>query len=255
VSLVARPFHLPGRQQLDAIGARVQQTLPELARDWWGENGRVQLVAVEPWSDELRSSAVRAVVREDTDRWLCFIGPEQAWLKLAEGWLGCEVHAPGPLVDLLLRELCLAIYRQVAASSGAAAVLEDGGWSLVSPASLAAHVGTVVIELDIDGVPLTLVGPSSLWSEADAWPAMREGARTQPVSEALADTRVRIDVRLPEVRVPMADVTELAVGDFLDLEHDVSGRVRVIAQGVALELTGQLGQADGCRAAKIIGTQ
>src|SRR5688500_9119739 len=103
MSTPARPFHLHGRSQLDALGACVQRVLPELARDWWSEENRIQLVGVTGWTDELRSSSLRCVVREGVDGWIAFVGAEHAWLKLAESWLHCEVPSDGPLIQALQR--------------------------------------------------------------------------------------------------------------------------------------------------------
>ena len=251
MSTPARPFHLHGRSQLDALGACVQRVLPELARDWWSEENRIQLVGVTGWTDELRSSSLRCVVREGVDGWIAFVGAEYAWLKLAESWLHCEVPTDGPLIQALQREFCLAVYRRLAGRDAPAVVLEDGDWSRVPADALQPGAGTVVVELDVDGVPLTLVASIALWPELAAWREPRPAQPTHQVVSALGEIPVSVDVRLPCIRIPMTDMATLGVGDFLDLGYDLSGRVRVVGANVDVDLVAVLGQHDSHKAIRI----
>lgn len=247
----ARPLHLLGRRQLDALGARIQQALPPLARNWWRQENRIQLVGVSTWTEELRSSSLRYVLRDGEGRWLALLGTEQAWLKLAESWLGCEVPVEGPLIRTLRHEFCLALYRQMVGPEATAVVLEPAGWSEIPPSSLKVGGGALVIELDVDGIPLTVLAPVGLWPEFASWPVSRPAPVLQQAAAALADTSLAIEVRLHSVRVPMTDMGSLAAGDFLNLGHDLSGRVRVMNEGSQIDLSAVLGQHDGHRAVRI----
>lgn len=251
MSAEARPLYLLGQQRLARAGACIQQSLPELAARWWGEDNRVQLVAVSMWDEALRSSSVRCVVRDEADGWLALLGTQQAWLKLAESWLGCDVPADSPLVETLHREFCLALHARLSSCDGAAVALDEPGWFAIPGNALTPGGGALVVELDVDGIPLTLLAPIAFWPEIAAWPPVRTSQSMQQVASALGDTPLRVDVRLPGVRVAMTDMASLAVGDFLNLEHDLSGRVRVTSEHVDIDLPALLGQHGGCKAIRI----
>jgi hypothetical protein len=248
----ARPYLLPAPGRLDALSACVQQMLPELSRDWWREADRVQLVGVSALDDELRASPLRLLVRESSQAWLALLGTHEAWRKLAEGWLDCEVPAAGPLVETLQREFCLALYRRLGAREAAVAVvLETADWSQVPASALRAGAGTIVLELDVEGIPLTLVAPIALWPEFAGWPQGERERPTHEVVDALGDAQVRVDVRLPAVRVAMTDVASLAAGDFLDLQQDLTGLVRVVGSNVDVDLAADLGRQGAHKAIRI----
>lgn len=251
MNAATRPFHLHGRQRLAALGAQVQQALLPLARDWWCDESRIQLAGVTSWDEELRASPLPCVVRESAEGWLAFLGAEHAWLKLAESWLNCGVASAGPLIQTLQREFCLAVYRSLTARDAAAVVLEEATWSQVPSHALQQGGGAVVVELDVDGVPLTLIAPLTLWPPLADWPQVRSAQPQQQVISVLRDTLVDVDVRLPCVRMPMTDMATLAVGDFLDLGYDLSGQVRVVGAAADLTLPAVLGQAGSRKAVQI----
>jgi hypothetical protein len=248
-----RPFQLLGRDRLAAITERVNRVLPDLARDWWAGASPIQLVAVSAWSDvggQHRGSPVRCLLRE-SDVWLAFLGPEHAWLEVIEGWLGCELHAMSPLAQRLQREFCLALFAKLTGREAAPTLLAEEDLPQLPPQATRAGAGTVVIELDIGAVPLTLVAPVEIWPELAA-PAVRATQRSLTEAfAALADTRLSLDVRLPGVPLSMAEAATLNVGDFLDLRHDLSGRVQVLGTNMSLRLEGVLGQANGQKAIRL----
>jgi hypothetical protein len=253
VSPQARPLYLLGSRRLDELGTRIQQVLPALARDWWRQESCIQLVAVSVFNETLRSSSLRYVLRGGSaGEWLAFLGTEQAWLKLAESWLGCEVVADTPLVGALRREFCLSFFRQLLEPAASAVmVLEQASWSDIPACALQLGGGAVVIELDVEGIPVIVLAPITLWPDLAAWPASASPISVQPVAAGLADTALQVEVRLPSVRVSMADIGTLAVGDFLDLGHDLSGRVRVMSAAAPFELAAVLGQHEQHKAISI----
>lgn len=247
----ARPFHLLGRSRLGQVALRVQQCLPALSRDWWQQENRIQLISVSMWNEEFRASALRYVLRGAEGRWLALLGAEAAWLKLAESWLGCEVAVEGPLVSALRRGFCHALYRQLVGRDESAVVLDRPAWSDVPAGALATGGGTLVIELDVEAVPITVLSPVVLWADLASWSSPASVPGLQQVASALAANVVQVEVRLPGVRVPVTDMGSLTVGDFLDLEYDLSGRVHLVGVGAQINVSAMLGQCAGSKAVKI----
>jgi hypothetical protein len=249
----ARPFYLPGSERLAAIGERVRRSLHTVAQEWWTQPQGLQVIAVTPLesaAQSIRSSRLRYVAR-DGDAWLGYIAPDFACVKLAEGWLGCEISSPGPLVETLEREFCQGLFAELRGAEGAAVVLTDSDWSQLPATELHAGAGTVVIEIDIDGVPVTLIAPARLWPELlDA--TVRPSSRALgQVAAAVPDTRIRLEARLPAVQVPFAEVGALAPGDFIDLQLDLSGSVRLVSRDIELSVPALLGKSDGQRAIQL----
>src|SRR5262245_57439990 len=128
----SRPYYLLGGKRLAAISERVRQALGTISRAWWGERAGVQLIAVTAWENaeqSWRAARLRYVIR-DGDVWLGYIAPNSACVKLAEGWLGCEVTAPSPLVELLEREFCQELFAELRGPGGGPALtFADSDWS------------------------------------------------------------------------------------------------------------------------------
>lgn len=246
----ARPFHLLGERQLEEVGACIQQALPDLSSHWWRDRA-LQLIGVTRWREELRDGPVRFLVRGEAGRWLGVLGTESAWLKLGEGWLGCHVPSSGPLVATLQREFCRALYAAVAGADGSAAVLEHVSWSDIPDEALRTGGGALVIEFDVEGVPLAVLAPIALWPKSAEWNAPARGQKLQQVAASLQESKVDLDVRLPVSRIPMTEMGTLAIGDFLDLQQDLSGRVRLSSERADIELTGVLGRQDEHKAIRI----
>lgn len=248
-----RPLHLLSQQRLNAIAAQVHEALPEIVQAWWPTSCQIQLVAVSSWENaaqDLQFSPPRYLVR-DAQLWLAILGNEAAWSKLAEGWLECDVPMAGPLVQTLQRQFCVDLFGRLTGRGTTALVFDDGNAHQVPPHALRAGAGTTVIELDINGVPLILVSPIELWSSMTQWPEQPHSRPLEQMAQALGDTRVCLDVRLPPVRVAMADLASLAPGDFLDLQQDLSGRVRLANRGIGVTLHGVLGQHAGQKAIRL----
>lgn len=246
----ARPLFVLGQRQLDQIGASMQHALAELSRSWWRDRA-LQLVGVSMWSETWRSASLKYLLRAEQGRWLGFLGADKAWLKLAEGWLGCDVPVGGPLVDTLEREFCLACFRSVVGADVVAVVLDHSTWSDIPASALRTGGGALVIELDVEGVPLTLLAPIDLWPPFATWQTPRSTSPLHEASKSLRESVVELEVRLAAARIPMTEIGTLAVGDFLNLEHDLSGRVRVLSAQASVELTAVLGQQGGCKAVRI----
>lgn len=251
MSTAARPLHLFGHKALEQFAAKAQVALAPLLAQWWNVPRCVQVIGATPWDPTLQASPVRHVVRGEVGSWLAFLGTEQVWNKIAATWLDCDVGGSGPLLHALERAFCLAIYGCFKPGCAAAAMDADA-WEQIPASALQLGAGTVIVELDIDGVPLGLVAPLSLWPDQQDWPDHTPSTtKLERRSDALSQSLVRLEVTLPPVPMPAAELAELAVGDFLNLEHGLGGAVRLHCAAANWELSGTLGQADGRRAVRI----
>lgn len=244
-------FQLLGKARLAAVADRVNESLPQLARGWWRGACPIQLAGVTPAVDlreQLNLSHVRYLLRSG-DLWLALLGVDHVWMKLAGAWLGCDVLASSPLTRHMQKEFCIELFIQLAAPAVIEpVVLEPEDVPKLPSSTLRTGSGAVAIELDIDGVPLTLVAPIDLWPQLAA-PAVK--AARQPLNSvvaALSKTRVALNVCLPAVQWSVAEAAALAVGDFVDLQQDLSGRAHVTAANLHLTLAGVLGKEAGCKA-------
>jgi len=244
-------FHLLSKARLAAVADRVNEILPQLARGWWSGACPIQLAGVTPAVDlreQLNLSHVRYLLRSD-DLWLALLGVDHVWMKLAGAWLGCDELAGSRLTRHLQKEFCVELFTHLAAPAVIeAVVLEPEDAPKLPSSTLRGGSGAVAIELDIDGVPLTLVAPIDLWPEL-ATPAVK--ALRQPLSSvaaALGKTRVALNVCLPAVQWSVAEAAALTVGDFVDLRQDLSGRAHLTAADMRLTLAGVLGKEAGCKA-------
>jgi flagellar motor switch protein FliM/N len=249
----SRPYFLLGGRRLAALNERVRLALEAVAREWFAQPHALQLIAVTPAEStaaELRTCRLRYLAR-DGDAWLGYIAPDFACVKLAEIWLGCAIPAPGPLVETLEREFCLELFGQLRGTHGGAAIFVGNDSSGLPDSALRAGAGTAIVEVDIDGIPLTLVVPAQVWPDLLDVPV---GASTRPLSEvatALTASRIHVEARLPAVQLPLSEVSSLALGDFVDLQLDLTGAVRIVSNELPLALEAVLGKRDGHRAIQI----
>lgn len=251
MSAAARPLYLFGHKALEQFAAEARAALAPLLSRWWSGRRCIQVIGTTPWDPALHASPVRHVVRGQASGWLAFLGTEQIWNKIAATWLDCEVGGGGPLVHALERAFCMAVYDCF--KPGAAAVgMDADAWEHIPASALQVGAGTVIVELDIDGVPLALVAPLSLWRDPQDWPDQKPSTtKLERRSDALSQSFMRLDVTLPPVQMPAAELAELAVGDFLNLEHGLGGAVRLRCADANWELSGTLGQSGGHRAVRI----
>ena len=248
-----RPFQLLGRKRLAGIAERIQAALEPLTRDWWAPSSSIQLAGVSAWSDhaeQLRASPLRFLVR-DGDLWLALLGHEQVWRRLAGSWLGCEVILDSALTEHLQREFALSLFGHLVGRETPNAVLSDEELPRIPVSALRRGAGTLVIELDIDGVPLMMVAPIELWPSLAIPPVAAARSAFTAATQALTQTRIKLDVQLAAVQMPLTELASLSAGDFLDLAHDLSGRVRVSGAGLNLSLAAALGQHTGCKAIRM----
>jgi len=248
------PFQLLGKARLAAIADHVHEVLPALARGWWNGACPIQLAGVTAAADlrdQLSASPVRYFLR-DGELWLAALGAEHAWLKLTETWLGCEVLSGSPLVRSLQREFCTELFVKLIGGSAEPALLGPEDAPSLPPNATRAGSGSTVIELDIDGVPLMLVVPIELWPTLAAPAVQAARSALTPVSHALGESRITLNVHLPAVSWSAAEAASLAVGDFLDLQQDLNGRARVIGTDLDLTLAAMLGQEGGQKAVRLM---
>jgi hypothetical protein len=247
-----RPYFLLGGRRLAAISERIHQALDAIARDWCREPYGIELIevsALESAASGMRAARFAYFAR-DGEAWIGLIAADVARGKLAEQWLGCEVAKPGLLVETLEREFCKALFVALRAKGGTAAVVApDGDDSARMPSSaLRAGAGTAVVEIEAGGIPMMLV------VSADVWPELLDVPMApcpRPLSQAVAaisNAPVRIEARFPAVEMPLSEVGALAPGDFVDLQLDLTGAVRVVSSDIDLGLDAVLGKRAGLRA-------
>lgn len=240
-----KPLQLLSPRRLAMISERVQAILPELSREWWNQAGAIQLAGVSACGVSAPGAAPRFLVR-DGDLWLALLGHEQAWRKLAASWLGCEVLVDSPLTQSLQREFCLAFFMKLAGRAAPDASLADEELPRVPASAFRPGAGTVAVELDIDDVPLTFLAPMELWPALQMPSVTATRSKLTSAAHALAASQIRLDVQLAAVKMPLTELASLSPGDFLDLAHDLSGRVCV--SGLEVSLSATLGQHNGCKA-------
>lgn len=245
----ASPYYLPAASRLRELEARVRQSLPGLLERWWVRSCEVREVRIgaldepEPFAPE----RVRYLARSG-EQLLALTGAERSWLTLAEGWLGCHVGGAGQLVQTLERAFCADLFQALARTETAPAVMSDVAWAQIEDAALRPGAGGLRLELTLGDAALTLVLNAALLG-AGAWPEPAAPRRAlRACNEVLEATRVRMAVHLPAVQVPLTAVAALAVGDFLNLRQDLSGRVEMRGEQVDVQLSGSVGCVHGRKA-------
>ncbi len=246
-----QPYYLLGSRQLGIIAERIQFALPGLLKAWWTKPCPAQVTTVNSWealAEELRSSAVRYLVRSER-AWMAVLGSEHAWHKLSEQWLGCSVISATPLIEALRHEFCVSLFKALVGESSA--VVDESDWPLLPTHAMRAGGGSTAAEVDFDGVPLTLITPIEMWPDLMQPVTVARKQALEPSSAAMSGTSIDLNVLLSSVRVSMAEMAMLEVGDVINLQDDLSGRVRVTGKHMELTLSAVLGQQAGKKAISI----
>lgn len=251
----AQPYHLVGSEQLAALEQHWRDAVAQLAAGWWPEDGGAQLRA-RACDDtaQLPGQRLRHCVREGA-AWLALYGDEHTWLALAESWLGCRAAAGGALVAELIRGFSTDLFRALYRDARAPLLTAEPPLPHWPQAALRPGAGTLKLELDAGGVTLPMLANPALYGADGAAPERRPAKPLAPCNGALGAARVRLAVTLAPARVPLTDIAALAAGDFLNLGHDLSGRVQVRGQDVQLTLPAVLGRSGDRKAIRITSVQ
>lgn len=256
MSDAVRPYYLLGRRRLALLEAEVQATLAPLVERWWPRPAALT-VAIENLSPAAGPAAgdLRFFARRD-DAWLALVASEQEYVGLAEDWLGCTVATSSDLVRALLRTFGGELFAALADRDAPPAALFEPDahpQSVQLPPDMARPgAGTLALDIAIGGGRLRLLASAALW------PTLAEQPRgavppLAPCSTALGECRVALNAMLPAVRLPLPGIATLAVGDFLNLGHDLSGTVQLRGVDAALALSATLGRRASHKAIRIGG--
>lgn len=255
----ASPYYLPGASRLRTLEQRLQETLPALLRRWSPKPGAQCEARVSALDDVLEFAPERIrYLAHAGDCWLVLNGGERVWAALAESWLGCHVASGSSLVGVLEREFCMDLFQCVAQigdiDTPIATVLNDVEWSEIPAYALRRGAGTLRIDWTLDAGELTLWASAPLLGSALANDDSSDVSALNPESraQALNETRVRLSAHLPAVHLPLPEVATLAVGDFLNLRHDLSGRVELRGLDADVCLSAAVGRLDGFRAVSLL---
>lgn len=237
-----RPYYLIGRRQLDRLEERVRHVLTPLGERWWPAGDVLQAVGIGNFcGEELVGSKARYFVERD-DTWLALFGPERGWLALAEGWLGCSVAAGSELVQTLTRAFCSEMFNALRGSEQIADVRSDLSWAQLPSNLLQPGAGTLLLNITIGGVELKLLASATLWPDLAVPSVVRSSKEIVPCHAALNACRVDVSAMLPVAQVSLTDIATLAVGDFLNLGHDLSGQVQLRGENISLTLPAIIGR-------------
>lgn len=234
------PYYLLGRRQLERVQQQAATALETLVARWWTAPPIVEVraLAFEQLSvDWNKTARYRAAT---SDGWLALFAPEQSLWTMAEAWLGCHVGHSSDLIKNL--EQCFYGELFCALASGSPPpVLETAvPWSRFSTV-LKPGAGTVLLEVSIAGLELQFLASPTLWPFLGAVP-QRSAAALENATAALGASLVHLEARLPAVRMTLAEVAPLQVGDFVNLHQDLSGRVRLLGLDVDVSLPAELGR-------------
>lgn len=246
-----RPYYLPSRRQLDDFSELLHPLLRSFAERWWPTVWNCAITAEEYIPANHSALGVVRYFYEVGDHRLLVIGSDKHWSQVTSGWLNCEIDLSSPLTEKLEREYC---------SELAAVMGQSGGFSkfnqLDVDKALAAYgrpgSGGIVVEITINNVVHRLL------TTAAAFPHIFEQKETLSVSNlidvttALRDSSVVVEACLAPAVLPLVQVVAMKPGDFIDLGHDLSGRILLKGANVDLSLNAELGQSCSQKAAQVI---
>lgn len=245
----ASPYYLIAQRQLDRIAAELPASVGELCSRWWARSIGIAATVSRCGDADVPASAIGCLLRGG-EHWLLIAADECDWQTLAGAWLDVDVGADSALAQALQRAFCAELFAALAGAppveTAAPAALRPREW----PALLAPGSGGLCCRIRLDDIPLTLLASPSLWPAPNV-SAARSAPPLTPCHAALGETRVRLQVGLPPVHVPLTDLAALAPGDFLRLGLDLSGSVWLRGENIELALTGSIGRNGDRKAVKL----
>jgi hypothetical protein len=257
----ARPYYLLGRQRLAQLETQVHAALLPVLERWHPRTVSLTVDIDNFYAAENLSSRRAHYFAHGDDAWLALFSDEHANLVLAEGWLGCKVATLSELIQTLLRTFFGELFSALAATTALndAAPLRDVAHlseeltRLNLPAANRPGAGTLLLRIAIGSATLEVLTSAALWPALAEQPPRRATNQLTPCNAALGDCRVQIDALLPSVRLPLTAIAGLAVGDFLNLRHDLSGALELRGSNVALTLLATVGRQGELKAIRLGG--
>lgn len=247
MSRESKPYYLLGARRLRSVEAQIHAALDRLVARWW----------VKPIGTSVRASAFdeTALALDDSayhcagevDRWLALFVSEQDVRSLAGVWLGCQVAHLSELTRQLERRFFSELFMAVTATSQLPILQGDAEWRDFSRGMVRPGAGVILLELDVGGVELRMLACASWWPQFTEGGEKFNGALVEAAA-AMRSCHVRLEARLPAARMALSDVAPLAVGDFVNLQLDLSGQVRLVGTDVDVVLPAVLGQSGGAKA-------
>jgi hypothetical protein len=187
--------------------------------------------------------------------WAAFSGERDAWQKLAQQLLSCSVLAQSPLIQNVVGRFCGAFAAELAPALSKAGISFQRKRSTLPMADAKAGSGIVSVIVRIGRAQLVITAAApELWPDIFATISPEKSIKLKPVSSALSETSVVLQVSLPTVRIALPAIGQLAVGDFISFSQGIAGAVVVRALNADVAFHGRLGQADGHRAIQINST-
>lgn len=242
---------LIGQRQRQRLTAALTPSLAALAARW-REGAGVETLTVTVIEDQTPPRESARYLLRSRERWLACDAPERSWVALAEGWLGCRVENATPLTQHLTRAFCRELFDALMMEQRDDIATDDitiDEWARWPFAPARARL--LRFDLNLDGIPLSLLGDSAAWAALLA-PAPTAPLPLEPCATALGPTPLRLQATLPAANVPLVDLATLAVGDFLNLGLDLSGRVSLRGIDNALDLTAEVGRREHHKAVRIL---
>jgi hypothetical protein len=229
----------------------VRAALSTLIERWWLQAPTVDvaIVACSGARAELGDSA-RYCLRADA-LWLALFAAEDAALQLAQGWLGCSVPRAGAALKNLERKFVIELFAGLSGCAATPAIEENIAIDAL-PDIARPGAGGLSIELNIGGAIVNLLTTAALWPALGELPQRSAKLARVTAASALGACGVRLEASLPAVQMSLADVAGLGVGDFLNLQYDLSGQIRLRGADIDVSLPATLGRSGARKAAQII---
>jgi hypothetical protein len=253
MSVAVKPYYLLGSRTLARIEAQVHAALDKLAVQWWPQEDAVQNPAVYALdASQLTALGSRArYLLQQQEQWLAVFGTERSALQLAQGWLGCSIDRADDLVKTLEQRFYAELFCALTDAATLPALAtqvecKDLPESTVRPGS-----SLLAIDVVLGGVEQKWVTTAALWPFTQAAPRAAPRHKLVAAATALGQSRVRLEASLPAVQMPLAEVAGLMAGDFLNLQHDLSGRLQLSGTDIQLSLPAVLGRRGAHKAALI----
>ena len=245
------PYYLLGRRRLSRVEQQIETALPQCCARWWPVAPAVESVRVSAFAaqDDPLGEAARYCARVDAG-WAALFASEREMLQLAQGWLGCAVTRASELIKMLELQFCSELFGALTRCEQVPTVEAAVSWSEFSVAIAPPGSGVIAIEINMAGVAMRWLAAPGLWPALGETPRYEQRPLTD-VAAALGASRVHLAARLPAVQMPIAEVANLSAGDFLNLQHDLSGRIQLAGTEMAVSVAAILGRRDDKKAVLI----
>lgn len=238
-----RPYYLIGQRQLNSIEEHVRIALASLVGRWWPTDEVTQSVEISNfYSKEHLQNQSANYFAEDDGCWMAMFCAEGTSLTLAEHWLGCKGTGDSELIKTLMRGFFADAFGVFSPRSKTPALHYSVPWSQLPSDMMQPGAGTLLFELTVSSIELKLLVSAAMFADVTEPPVVRAPKKLTPCTVALGASLVRLSAALPLAQIPLTDIVTLAKGDFLNLGHDLSGRVQVQGEDVQLSLSATVGR-------------